>query len=56
MLDKISMGCNGRGVQARPGQPISVDEQFRLLKSAGIFDHFDRMPQPGQEREYVDRG
>ncbi|MBL8378366.1 MAG: xylose isomerase [Burkholderiales bacterium] len=54
MLDGISLGCNGRGVQHIAGTPITVDEQFRLLKSAGIFDHFDRMPQPGQEREYVD--
>ena len=33
---------------------MTVDEQFRLLKSAGVFDHFDRMPQPGEEKEYLD--
>ena len=50
----FSLGCNGRGVVHIEGTPISVDEQFRLLKSAGVYDHFDRMPQPGEEREYLD--
>lgn len=65
MLGEISLGCNGRGAQAVPrkpraGEPLfgklmsnTVDEQFRLVKEAGVFDHFDRMPQPGQEEEYV---
>ena len=65
MLGDISLGCNGRGAQGvprkpRPGEPLfgklmsnTVDEQFRLVKEAGVFDHFDRMPQPGQEAEYV---
>lgn len=50
----FSLGCNGRGVVHIEGTPISVDEQFRLLKSAGVYDHFDRMPQPGEEKEYLD--
>lgn len=33
--------------------PLPVDDQFRLVKSMGVFDHFDRMPQPGEEKEYV---
>ena len=49
----FSLGCNGRGVVHIEGTPISVDEQFRLLKSAGVYDHFDRMPQPGEEKEYL---
>ncbi|WP_028999090.1 xylose isomerase [Azohydromonas australica] len=49
----FSLGCNGRGVVHIEGTPMSVDEQFRLLKSAGVYDHFDRMPQPGEEREYL---
>jgi len=49
----FSLGCNGRGVVHIEGTPISVDEQFKLLKSAGVYDHFDRMPQPGEEMEYV---
>ena len=65
MLDGISLGCNGRGAQhvprkTRTGEPLfgklmsnSVEEQFRLVKEAGVFDHFDRMPQPGQEAEYL---
>jgi hypothetical protein len=65
MLDGISLGCNGRGAQKIPHKPrpgenlfgklsgITVDEQFRLVKEAGVFDHFDRMPQPGDEQEYI---
>lgn len=49
----FSLGCNGRGVVHIEGTPISVDEQFAMMKSAGVYDHFDRMPQPGQELEYV---
>lgn len=47
------LGCNGRSAQHRPGTPISVDEQFRMVKESGVYDFFDRMPQPGQEAEYV---
>lgn len=47
----FSIGCNGRGVQHT--RPVSVDEQFRMLKESRVFDHFDRMPQPGEEREYL---
>ncbi|MCC7066625.1 MAG: xylose isomerase [Planctomycetes bacterium] len=50
----FSLGCNGRGVVHIEGTPMTVDQQFRLLKSAGVYDHFDRMPQPGEEREYLD--
>ncbi len=53
MLDEISVGCNGRGLQHVPGTPVPVDEQFRMLKESGVFDHFDRMPQPGEEAEYI---
>jgi hypothetical protein len=48
---EFSIGCNGRG--AMHTAPVSVDEQFRLVKEAGVFDHFDRMPQPGVENEYL---
>lgn len=47
----FSLGCNGRGVMHL--KPVSVDEQFAMLKSTGVFDHFDRMPQPGVEQEYI---
>lgn len=47
------LGCNGRGAQHLPGNPPSVDEQFRMVKESGVFDYFDRMPQPGQEKEYI---
>ncbi|MCO7634513.1 hypothetical protein NJF54_22100 [Pseudomonas guariconensis] len=48
---EFSVGCNGRGVQHL--EPVSVDEQFRMIKESGVFDHFDRMPQPGEESEYL---
>src|SRR5438105_11578679 len=51
MKGDFSIGCNGRG--AMHTRPLSVDEQFRLVKECGVFDHFDRMPQPGEEKEYL---
>ncbi|WP_017998398.1 hypothetical protein [Paracoccus sp. N5] len=48
----LSLGCNGRGVMHRA--PLPVEEQFRLLRDSGVFDHFDRIPQPGKERAYVE--
>jgi len=53
MAHEFSLGCNGRGAQGIPGRKVPVDEQFRLVKETGLFDHFDRMPQPGEEAEYV---
>ncbi|ARP67637.1 xylose isomerase [Mesorhizobium sp. WSM1497] len=47
------LGCNGRGAQHLPGNPPPIDEQFRMVKESGVFDYFDRMPQPGQEKEYI---
>jgi hypothetical protein len=49
----VLLGCNGRSAQHQPGKSISVDEQFRMVKESGVYDFFDRMPQPGQEAEYV---
>ena len=53
MTRPLRFGCNGRGAQHAPGRPVSVDEQFRMVKESGVFDFFDRMPQPGEENEYV---
>ena len=53
MSKPFFLGCNGRGVQHQPGNPPSIDEQFKMVKSSGVFDYFDRMPQPGEEKEYV---
>lgn len=47
------LGCNGRGAQHQPSHPPSIDEQFRMVKESGVFDYFDRLPQPGLEREYI---
>jgi hypothetical protein len=49
----LRLGCNGRGAQHAPGNPPSIDEQFRMVKASGVFDFFDRMPQPGEEAEYL---
>lgn len=46
------IGCNGRGVQdSSLSRPItieepSIEEQFRLVKAAGVFDGLDRLPMP----------
>lgn len=48
----FSLGCNGRGLMHT--RELSIDDQFRMLRDSGVFDHFDRIPQPGQERDYVE--
>lgn len=48
----FSLGCNGRGLMHTSVLPL--DDQFRLLRDSGVFDHFDRIPQPGEERDYVE--
>ncbi len=58
MTESFSIGCNGRGAQASSiDKPVSLvepslDEQFRLVKEAGVFDYFDRLPLPHQLGEY----
>jgi hypothetical protein len=53
------IGCNGRGAQASSlAAPVSlveasIDEQFRLVKEAGVFDFFDRLPLPQQLDDYL---
>lgn len=53
------IGCNGRGAQASsPSAPVSLDEasieeQFRLVSEAGVFDSFDRLPMPDQLDTYL---
>lgn len=52
------LGCNGRGAQASSiDRPVSleehsIDEQFRLVKEAGVFDYFDRLPLRSNQGEY----
>ncbi|WP_315923282.1 hypothetical protein [Mesorhizobium sp. SP-1A] len=36
-----------------PGSPPPIDDQFRMVKESGVFDYFDRLPQPGLEKEYI---
>lgn len=53
------IGCNGRGVQRSSIEnPISLQElpiieQFRLVKEAGVFDYFDRIPLRSNFADYV---
>lgn len=57
-LSLPKIGCNGRGAQASSiTQPVSLaeptlEEQFRLVAEAGVFDAFDRLPQPGELDRY----
>jgi hypothetical protein len=53
MAKQLLIGCHGRGAARVPGEPVSVDERFRLLKETGVFDFMDRMPQAGEEKEYL---
>lgn len=52
-MNELLIGCNGRSAQHAPGHPPSIDEQFRMVKESGVFDFFDRMPQPGEEDAYI---
>ncbi|RYF82763.1 MAG: xylose isomerase [Comamonadaceae bacterium] len=53
------IGCNGRGAQASSlTQPVSlteasVEEQFRLVREAGAFDCFDRLPGASELPTYL---
>ncbi|WP_201746286.1 hypothetical protein [Veronia nyctiphanis] len=51
-MDGISLGCNGSGLMHTI--ELQLDDQFRLIRDSGVFDHFDRIPQPVLEREYVE--
>ena len=53
MPKEFLLGCHGRGGQRIPGEPVTVDECFRLIKESGVFDHIDRLPQSGKEKEYL---
>src|SRR5262249_50915659 len=47
------LGCNGRGAMHLSTSEPSLEEQFRLVKDSGVFDYFDRLPQPHQVNEYI---
>ena len=53
------IGCNGRGAQASSIEaPVSlqeppIEEQFRVVNEAGVFDSFDRLPMPDQVDTYL---
>ncbi|OPK10194.1 xylose isomerase [Pseudomonas sp. VI4.1] len=55
----FSIGCNGRGVQLSSldhpvkQEELSIREQFRLVKEAGVFDYFDRLPLRSNLGEYL---
>lgn len=53
------IGCNGRGAQASSLESRvsltepAIEEQFQLVREAGEFDFFDRLPLPGQVNTYL---
>ncbi|MDB5963858.1 MAG: hypothetical protein JWQ72_358 [Polaromonas sp.] len=51
-LRNISLGCSGRGVSHAGALP-DIDTMFRMVRDAGVYDHFDRLPQPGEEAQYL---
>jgi hypothetical protein len=53
LMHPLLLGINGRSVQHAPGSPPSVDEQFRMVKNAGVFNFFDKLPPPGEELDYL---
>ena len=58
----FSLGCNGRGLMHTQKLPfdiwtlnqIALNEKFRMIRDSGVFDHFDLIPQPGFEKEWVE--
>jgi hypothetical protein len=54
-----AIGCNGRGAQASGLEsPVSlteatVEEQFRLVSQAQVFDSFDRLPMPDMVDTFI---
>src|SRR5260370_21819161 len=58
MTSTFKIGCNGRGARLSSLQKpvaleeVSIDEQFRLVKEAGVFDYFDRLPSAENLDEY----
>lgn len=50
-LRNISLGCSGRGV-SHDVVP-DIDTMFSMVRDAGVYDHFDRLPQPGEEHQYL---
>ncbi|MES2402688.1 MAG: xylose isomerase [Pseudomonadota bacterium] len=30
-----------------------IDTMFSMVRDAGVYDHFDRLPQPGEENQYI---
>ncbi len=45
------LGCQWRGV--RHVEEETVDEQFRMVRDAGVFDHYDRLPPAALLDEHI---
>lgn len=56
---ELLIGCSGRGVRASsPSAPVTMDEhpidtQFEMVKGAGVFDYFARLPSRGNLDQYL---
>ncbi len=59
MKKMFLLACAGRGIQpSSPTQPVSeeelpIDTQFRLIKEAGLWDFFDRIPTEPELRDFM---
>jgi hypothetical protein len=47
----FELGCHWRGI-LRDGALVPVDEQFRMIRDAGVFDYLDRLPPTDLVAEY----
>jgi hypothetical protein len=45
------LGCHWRGVLHN--KPVPVEEQFKMIRDAGVFDYLDRLPPPELMDEYA---
>ena len=53
MINRFSLGGSARTAKDKSGRPLPIDEQFRMVRDAGVYDHYNRMPQPGEETQYM---
>ena len=49
-MSEFQLGCQWRGVLHT--QPVGIEDQFRMIRDAGVFDYLDRLPPPDLLDEY----
>lgn len=50
-MREFQLGCQWRGVLHT--KPVSVEDQFRMIRDANVFDYLDRLPPPELLDEYL---